>query len=462
MGYTPSTSGPSAERDQNGVTTLMGVSSTDGVTPVPLYANPSTGRLLVSSTGGGSGITSINTDTTSVQTLTVGTTGTDFAIVDNGSGDHKFNLPTASASNRGLLSSTDWSTFNGKTSNTGTVTSVSVTTANGVSGSVATQTTTPAITLTLGAITPTSVNTLTVGLGTNSIAQNTAIGNGALAGANSGGSNTAVGFQALNANTSGASNVAVGNVSLNNSSTGFTNTAIGNAALYSLSSGSGNVALGASAGRYETGSNAFYVDNQSRSNTAGDKAGALLYGTFNATPASQTLKVNGTLSATAFGTINGNTITAGTGTITITGTKTLTVADTASVSGTNTGDNATNSSYSTDSATTTLTNKRITKRVALFSANSAAPTFSTDSYDVIHITAQTAAINLSTNQTGTPVDGDTLRISITGTAAVTITMGTKFEASTVALPTTTVTTARLDIGCIWNTETSLWRVVAVA
>lgn len=39
----------------------------------------------------------------------------------------------------------------------GTVTTVSVTTANGVSGSVATATTTPAITLTLGAITPTSV-----------------------------------------------------------------------------------------------------------------------------------------------------------------------------------------------------------------------------------------------------------------------------------------------------------------
>lgn len=44
----------------------------------------------------------------------------------------------------------------------GTVTSVSVTTANGVSGSVANATTTPAITLTLGAITPTTVNGLTV------------------------------------------------------------------------------------------------------------------------------------------------------------------------------------------------------------------------------------------------------------------------------------------------------------
>ncbi len=51
----------------------------------------------------------------------------------------------------------DASNPDGYTSNTGTVTSASVTTANGVSGSVATATTTPAITLVLGAITPTSV-----------------------------------------------------------------------------------------------------------------------------------------------------------------------------------------------------------------------------------------------------------------------------------------------------------------
>lgn len=51
---------------------------------------------------------------------------------------------------------------------TGTVTSASVVTANGVSGSVATATTTPAITLTLGDITPSKVNgnTITTGTGT--------------------------------------------------------------------------------------------------------------------------------------------------------------------------------------------------------------------------------------------------------------------------------------------------------
>ena len=43
-------------------------------------------------------------------------------------------------------------------SGTGTVTSVSVATANGISGTVATSTTTPAITLIVGAITPTSVS----------------------------------------------------------------------------------------------------------------------------------------------------------------------------------------------------------------------------------------------------------------------------------------------------------------
>ncbi len=110
----------------------------------------------------------------------------------------------------------------------------------------------------------------------------------------------------------------------------------------------------------------------------------------------------------------------------------------------------------TTANTITLTNKRITKRVLALSANSATPAIDTDNYDVVHITAQTAAITGFT-MTGTPVDGDTLRISITGTAAVAITWGASFESSTVTLPTTTVTTARLDVGLFWNSETSAWR-----
>jgi hypothetical protein len=61
----------------------------------------------------GTGITALNGLTADVQTLATGTTGTDFAISSVGT-SHTFNVPTASATNRGLLSSADWSTFNNK------------------------------------------------------------------------------------------------------------------------------------------------------------------------------------------------------------------------------------------------------------------------------------------------------------------------------------------------------------
>ena len=61
----------------------------------------------------GTGLTAINSLTKSVQTLVTGTSGTDFNI-SSADSIHTFNLPTASATNRGALSSTDWSTFNGK------------------------------------------------------------------------------------------------------------------------------------------------------------------------------------------------------------------------------------------------------------------------------------------------------------------------------------------------------------
>jgi hypothetical protein len=59
------------------------------------------------------GITALNGLTDQVQTFDVGTSGTDFAI-SSVSSTHTFNLPTASATNRGALSSADWIAFNAK------------------------------------------------------------------------------------------------------------------------------------------------------------------------------------------------------------------------------------------------------------------------------------------------------------------------------------------------------------
>ena len=77
---------------------------------------------FISSTGGGGGggITSINNLSAAAQSLEVGTTGTNFNISSVGTA-HTFNIPSSSASNRGLLSNTDWINFNSKQADLGYV-----------------------------------------------------------------------------------------------------------------------------------------------------------------------------------------------------------------------------------------------------------------------------------------------------------------------------------------------------
>ena len=95
----------------SGAATLVG-----STLNIPNYADTDTG------------ITSLNGLTALTQTFAVGSSGTDFGI-SSATSTHTFNLPTASATNRGALSSADWTTFNNKTSNLGTVTSVGLTSA---------------------------------------------------------------------------------------------------------------------------------------------------------------------------------------------------------------------------------------------------------------------------------------------------------------------------------------------
>jgi len=300
---------------------------------------------------------------TSVAALTLGTTGTDLSsTVATGTTTPviTLNVPTASATNRGVLSSTDWSTFNNKqatitlttTGTSGAATFVANTlnipnyadggvlslsaigsTPNANAGTITgtvlnlqpasasfggvvttgTQTFAGAKTFSVDA----TINTLTVGLGGGANASNTAMGYQALSSNTTGILNTAIGYQALNANTTASNNAAVGRSALYSNTTGANNTAIGNyalfsnttssnnsafayQALYNNTTGNSNTALGYQALYYNTtGSANIGVGNTALySNTAGIYNTALGY---------QALYYNTSIIAT-LGTITGGTL----------------------------------------------------------------------------------------------------------------------------------------------------------
>lgn len=82
-----------------------------------LYVDESTGNIYVWNGTSynllSTGITVMNALTASAQFLVTGDGGSDFNIVSSGT-THTFNIPTASSTKRGLLSSIDWTTFNNK------------------------------------------------------------------------------------------------------------------------------------------------------------------------------------------------------------------------------------------------------------------------------------------------------------------------------------------------------------
>ena len=119
---------------------------------------------------------------------------------------------------------------------------------------------------------------------------------GAVGETHKGSRNTFFGIGAGTSNTTGYYNTFNGMQAGYSNTTGYANTFNGTQAGYSNTTGTGLVALGNSAGRYETGSNAFYVNNIDQTDTAGDKAYSLLYGTFAGTAGTttgNTLRVNG-------------------------------------------------------------------------------------------------------------------------------------------------------------------------
>jgi hypothetical protein len=113
-----------------------------------------------------------------------------------------------------------------------------------------------------------------------------------------------------------------------------------------------------------------------------------------------------------------------------------------------------------NSATATLTNKRITDRVGT-TASSATPTPTADTADVYTVTALAAAATFAA-PSGTPTDGQKLllRIKDNGTARA-LAWNSIYRAIGVVLPTTTVVSKTLYVGCIYNSADARWDVVAV-
>ena len=114
---------PTFNQDTTGYASALKSATT--TVSVSAATAPTTGQVLTATSGSAATWQTPSTSggtVTSVAALTLGTTGTDVSsTVANGTTTPviTLNIPTASASNRGALSSTDWSTFNGKLSTTG-------------------------------------------------------------------------------------------------------------------------------------------------------------------------------------------------------------------------------------------------------------------------------------------------------------------------------------------------------
>jgi hypothetical protein len=103
--------------------------------------------------------------------------------------------------------------------------------------------------------------------------------------------NTGFGIHTLLSVTTGTANTAVGGGSMEFLVTGDSNTACG---MYAGRDtlGSSSVFLGFRAGQYDTNSNVLYIDNNERTDLAGARANAMVYGNFGASAAAQLLRFN--------------------------------------------------------------------------------------------------------------------------------------------------------------------------
>lgn len=116
--------------------------------------------------------------------------------------------------------------------------------------------------------------------------------------------------------------------------------------------------------------------------------------------------------------------------------------------------------------TQTMTNKRVTPRVSSTTSITSPLAWNSDNFDQYAATAQAVALTINADA-GTPTDGQKIifRFKDSGVAqTLSWTTGTSksFRAIGVALPTTTVASKTVYVGCIYNNADSRWDAVAVA
>ncbi len=408
-----------ALRDGNYVTTIIAVDDVTGETRNLI--TDSDGNLLIAASisaatvpDGGTGRTSFTayapifggtTSTSALQSGTVGTSGQ--VLTSNGAGALPTFQPAAAAG--------------------GTVTSVSVTTANGVSGVVATATTTPAITLTLGDITPSKVNGLTITSSTGTLtiaAAKVLTANNTLTLAGTDGKTLTV------------------NKTLTLDGTDGTTITFPSTSATVARTDSANTFTGASTASAWVLTSPTITTKVSPTSDDGAPLGDTTHNfadLFLATGAVINYQ-NGNVAITH----SSGILTMGTGELRIT------------TPGTN------SASVATIGSTNTFTNKRITRRLTTTNVPGATPTTNTDNVDVMNFTGLgTAITSMTTNLSGTPVDGDLIEFRFTddGTPRG-VTWGASFAATTVALPTTTVTSTMLRV--LFEFQGSTWQCLAVA
>lgn len=199
--------------------------------------------ITITATGSGGTVTSV--------------TGT-APVVSSGGTTPAISMAAATGSVNGYLTSTDWTTFNGKysvggalgTPSSGTVTNLTGTASININGTVGATTANTGAFTTLTTSGGATIQGLTLGKGGGTVATNTAFGLSAIAsGSTTGALLTAVGWNAmaLNAITANSSS-AFGARSLYSLTSGAQNTGIGEEALYSVSIGQNNAALGFASG----------------------------------------------------------------------------------------------------------------------------------------------------------------------------------------------------------------------